>query len=88
MKIPSKQQAPMVRLSGERSKLMPKVVQNHQADSSLIFPMCSLSYTLRKVLSTVYRDIPSSVATSFCDAPQAIRSATSLSRSVKIAVVP
>lgn len=43
----------MVRLSGERSKLMPKVVQNHQADSSLIFPMCSFWYIFRRILSTV-----------------------------------
>ena len=41
MKIPSRHTAPMALFSGDRSKLMPNVVQNHQADNSLILPICS-----------------------------------------------
>ena len=50
---PARHNAPMLRFNGDKSKLMPNVVQNHHADNSFILPMCSFWYIFRRMLSTV-----------------------------------
>lgn len=71
--------APILRFSGERSKLMPKWVQNHQAESSFILLTPVFSYIFLRMLSTVNLEIFKSLATSLSEEPQAIRSAICVS---------
>ena len=76
----SKQIAKILRRRGESWKLIPKVVQNHHAASSVHFCNPSFSLAWRTVLSTVRHEMPSSSAISFWEAPHATNCTTCSSR--------
>lgn len=72
-------------LSGDKSNEIWNLVQNHQAESSLDLVTPVFSYIDRAVFSTVRSEMNNLFATSFFVAPQAISSAISDSRLVRIA---